>query len=104
MAQENMDQTIDSLTHQLINMEASTSSNAIMDQVLQCVMETDYQVEKLKLQAANAKTAPEKVSCNLRVKALTILTTRLQGVCGMQVALPTDDEISWARKHFGLGQ
>ncbi|KAG6356429.1 hypothetical protein INS49_015817 [Diaporthe citri] len=100
-----MDQTtIDSLTHRLINREVSPSSNIVMEQVLQAQMETDYQVERLKLQAASAKTAPERMSCNLRVKALKILTARLQGVCGINTDIPTNEEVEWARKHFGLQQ
>ncbi|KAI7774539.1 hypothetical protein LA080_008237 [Diaporthe eres] len=99
-----MDQIIDSLTHQLISREVSLSSNIVMEQILQAQMETDFQVEKLKLQAASAKTAPERMSCNLRVKALKILTARLQGVCGVSITMPSDAEVEWARKHFGLQQ
>lgn len=103
MAQQNtMDRTIDSLTHQLINKEVSASTSIVMEQVLQAQAETDYQVERLRLQAASARTASEKLSCNLRVKALEILTARLQGVCGITTAMPTDAEVEWARKHFGL--
>ena len=103
--QKNIEQIIESLTNQFINREApSSSSKVVMDQVLQCLMETDYQVEKLRVQADNAKTGPERMGCNLRVKALTILTARLQGVCGMNTNMPTDGEVAWAEKHFGLGQ
>lgn len=103
MAQQNtMDRTIDSLTQQLITKELSCSSSIVMEQVLQAQAETDYQVERLKLQAAGAKTAPERMSCNLRVKALKILTARLEGVCGISTAMPTNEEVEWARKHFGL--
>lgn len=105
MAQQiTMDQNIDSLTSKFIKKEISSSEDAVKDQVLQCQMETEYQIEKLKMQAANAKTAPERLSCNLRVKALTILTNRLLGVCGIQTTMPSDLEVAWARKHFSLEQ
>lgn len=102
--QDTMDQTIDSLTYQLVDGKVSASSNVVMEQVLQCQMETDYQVEKLKLQATHAKTASERMSCNLRVKALTILTARLRDVCGLETTVPTEDEVAWARKLFSLKQ
>lgn len=92
--------TIDSLTNQVINGE--NSSTAVMDQVLQCQMETEYQIEKLKVQAANAKTMGEIIGCNLRVKALTILTDRLLGISGVRATMPIDEEVAWARKFFGL--
>lgn len=105
MAQQiTMDQSIDSLTNKFIKKEISSEEDAVKEQVLQCQMETEYRIEKLKVQAANAKTAPEKLSCNLRVKALTILTDRLLGVCGMQTTMPSDLEVAWARKHFSLEQ
>lgn len=105
MAQQiTMDQTVDSLTNKLIKKEMSSSEDSVKDQVLQCQMEMEYQIEKLKAQAANAKNAPERLSCNLRVKALTILTDRLLGVCGFQTTVPSDLEVAWARKHFGLEQ
>lgn len=105
MAQQNTpDKTIDSLTQQLINGQASLSTSVVMEQVLQAQMETDFQVEKLKLQAAGARTVSEKVSCNLRVKALTILTARLRSVCGFGTTMPTAEEVDWARKHFSLPQ
>lgn len=99
-----MDQTVDSLTSKLIKKEISSSEDSVKDQVLQCQMETEYQIEKIKAQAVNAKTAPERLSCNLRVKALTILTDRLLGVCGFQTTVPSDLDVAWARKHFGLKQ
>lgn len=105
MAQQNTtDKTIDSLAQQLINGEASLSTSVVMEQILQAQVETDYQVEKLKLQAASAKTVSEKVSCKLRVKALTILTARLRSVCGFGATMPTAEEVDWARKHFSLPQ
>lgn len=75
-----------------------------MEQVLQAQFETDFQIERLKLQAAQAKTTPERLSCNLRVKALEILTARLRGVCGTTTTMPTEQQVEWARKHFGLQQ
>lgn len=73
-----------------------------MDQVLQCQLETEHQIEKLKVQAANAKTKGEEIGCNLRVKALTILTDRLLGISGVKTTMPIDEEVAWARRHFGL--
>lgn len=95
---------VDSLTRQLVNREVSSSSSIVMEQILQAQFETDFQVERLKLQAAHAKTAPERMSCNLRVKALEILTARLRGVCGTSTNMPTEEQIQWARKHFCLQQ
>lgn len=105
MAQQiTMDQSIDSLTNKFIKKEMSSSEDAVKDQVLQCQMETEHQIENLKIQAAKTNKAPERLSCNLRVKALTILTNRLLGVCGMQTTMPSDLEVAWARKHFSLEQ
>lgn len=97
-----MDQAIDSLISQLVNEQGSSSQDAVMEKVLQCQMETEYQIRQLEVLAANAKETPERMSCNLRVKALTILSNRLLGVSGMNTTMPTDEEVAWARKHFGL--
>jgi hypothetical protein len=97
-------QKIDSLTNQAIAGEVSPSSSEVVEMVAKCQMETSHQIEQLEAEAAKAKTVPEKMSWNLRVKALKILIARLEGVCGMTTTMPTDEDVEWAKKLFGLEQ
>lgn len=93
-------QDIDSLTDKASGGEVSPSSS----EVVEIQMETRRQIEQLEEQAANAKTVSEKMSWKLRVKGLKILISRLEAVCGLSTAMPTDEEVQWARKLFGLDE
>lgn len=93
---------MNALTHQVVDKNISTSSSDLVEQVLQCQMETNFQIEKLEVQAAKCGKVSERMSCNLRVKGLKILKARLESVVGMNTTLPSVEEIDWARKHFGL--
>ena len=98
-------QKIDSLTNQAIAGQVSSSSSEVDEMILQCQREASDSIQKLEAQAASADSVPEKMRCNLRVKALKILMTRLEGACGKKVdAMPSDEEVEWARKLFGLKQ
>lgn len=95
-------QNIDSLADKAITGEVPLSPSEV-EMVLQSQMETAHSIEQLEAQIANAKTVPEKMSCKLRVKALKILISRLEGVCGMATAdMPTNEDVEWAKKLFGL--
>lgn len=97
-------QKIDSLMNQAIADQVSSSSSAVDEEVLQCKKDTKESIQKLQAKAANA-SVPEKLKLNLRVKALENLMARLEAVCGGKVdAMPTDEEVAWAKKVFALEQ
>lgn len=94
-------QNIDSLADEALRGEVLLSLPEV-EMVLQSQMETIHAIEQLEAQVANAKTVPEKMSCKLRVKALKILISRLEGVCGMATDMPTNEDVEWAKALFGL--
>ncbi|POS70933.1 hypothetical protein DHEL01_v210669 [Diaporthe helianthi] len=76
-------QKIESLTNNAIAGKVSASSSRVDEMVRQCQKQAEDSIEQLLAQAAKAGDNPDKMRENID-------------------AMPTDEEVEWARKLFDL--